>query len=548
MNKMKELIDNVFYAIRYIWRIDKIYIALVLLNVVLTSFSSIFSIYSLKIILDVFSKKDINELIECLFIVYAIFAFVDYIQSKVQNKWIGLKKIKITKQVDFDIFDSILNKNVLAYDDKEYYDKLYFNISQSLTNLIEFVDNMGTLLSVILSIGGVGFLVLQYDNKIIVLVLGIVLISVVLNFYQSKLEFSKSIDTVYPSRIMEYAKRVVYLKQFAKEIRLFKVFDVIKNQYQDATNNLYSINKKYANKTIRVSLAQSILEMVLQICTILILAFKYILNEIVLSDFFVLYNGSMDLCTYIKSIFNVIPSFYKNSLYVQEFKKLLKQEGVEGYFDKIEIQTLKLENITFSYTDRIILNKFNYVFKKGNIYLLKGTNGAGKSTLLNIICGLYERDDGKIYINGECADTSLLKNNVSIAFQDSQLYALPIINNILMRPVNNEKDERFVCEALNRVGMLEKINRLPLGIYTPFSQELDNNGISFSGGEIQKIIIARLLVNLRSVNIFDEITNSMDDQTKRLTYSILKEIAKTSIVIIVDHNVIEDDMIKAISI
>ena len=548
MNKMKELIDNVFYAIRYIWRIDKIYIALVLLNVVLTSFSSIFSIYSLKIILDVFSKKDINELIECLFIVYAIFAFVDYIQSKVQNKWIGLKKIKITKQVDFDIFDSILNKNVLAYDDKEYYDKLYFNISQSLTNLIEFVDNMGTLLSVILSIGGVGFLVLQYDNKIIVLVLGIVLISVVLNFYQSKLEFSKSIDTVYPSRIMEYAKRVVYLKQFAKEIRLFKVFDVIKNQYQDATNNLYSINKKYANKTIRVSLAQSILEMVLQICTILILAFKYILNEIVLSDFFVLYNGSMDLCTYIKSIFNVIPSFYKNSLYVQEFKKLLKQEGVEGYFDKIEIQTLKLENITFSYTDRIILNKFNYAFEKGNIYLLKGTNGAGKSTLLNIICGLYERDDGKIYINGECADTSLLKNNVSIAFQDSQLYALPIINNILMRPVNNEKDERFVCEALNRVGMLEKINRLPLGIYTPFSQELDNNGISFSGGEIQKIIIARLLVNLRSVNIFDEITNSMDDQTKRLTYSILKEIAKTSIVIIVNHNVIEDDMIKAISI
>ena len=146
------------------------------------------------------------------------------------------------------------------------------------------------------------------------------------------------------------------------------------------------------------------------------------------------------------------------------------------------------------------------------------------------------------------ADTSLLKDNVSIAFQDSQLYALPIINNILMRPVNNEKDERFVCEALNRVGMLEKINSLPLGIYTPFSQKLDNNGISFSGGEIQKIIIDRLLVNLRSVNIFDEITNSMDDQTKRLTYSILKEIAEDSIVIIVDHNVIEDDMIKVISI
>lgn len=96
--------------------------------------------------------------------------------------------------------------------------------------------------------------------------------------------------------------------------------------------------------------------------------------------------------------------------------------------------------------------------------------------------------------------------------------------------------------------MLEKINSLPLGIYTPFSQKLDNNGISFSGGEIQKIIIDRLLVNLRSVNIFDEITNSMDDQTKRLTYSILKEIAEDSIVIIVDHNVIEDDMIKVISI
>lgn len=547
MNKMKDFINNVFYAIRYIWKIDKVYVLFVLLNVGITSFSSIFSIYSLKIILDVFSKKNIYDLIKCLLLVFMIVLFVDYIQGKIQNKWMELKKTNITKQVDFDIFDSILNQNVSVYDDKKYYDKLYFNVSQALTNLIELVENVGVLLSTILSIGGIGLFVMQYDGRIIVIVEGIVLISVVLNFYQSKLDFSKSVDTIDSFRILEYAKRVVYLKQFAKEIRLFKVFDVIKNQYKNAMDKIYSVNNEYANKTIRISLAQSILEMSLQFFTILILAFKYISKKIILSDFFVLYNSSMDLCTYIKSIFNVIPTFYKNSLYIQEFKILLEQKKMVECCDRLKIRTLKLENITFSYADKMILNRFNYSFEKGKIYLLKGINGAGKSTLLNIICGLYDAVDGKIYINGECVDTSLLKENVNMAFQNSQMYALPIINNILMRQVESKKDEELVCEALNRVGMLEKINKLPLGIYTPYSQELDDNGVSFSGGEIQKMVLARMLVNLKSINIFDEITNSMDEKAKIMTYSIFTEIAKTSIVIIVDHDVVEESMFEIVS-
>lgn len=546
MNKMKEFRENVFYAIGYIWKIDKAYILLILLNVGLTSFFSIFSIYSLKIILDVFSEKNINELIKCLLAIFIIFLIVDYVQSKIQNKWIELKKIKIMNQVDFDIFDAIMNKKVLVYDDKEYYDMLYFNISQSLSNLIELLDNVGILLSTILSISGISCLVLHYDYGIIVIVIGIVLISVILNFYQSKLDFSKSVDMIYPFRIMEYTKRVVYLKQFAKEIRMFKVFDVIKNKYENAMDKMYSVNQKYADKTIHISFVQSMLEIFLQFCTILILAFKYIFDEIVLSDFFVLYNSSMDLCSYIKSIFNVIPTFYKNSLYIQKFKTLLEQKKMHERYNQLEIKTLKLENINFSYSDKIILDMFNYTFEKGKIYLLKGINGAGKSTLLNIICGLYENADGKICINGECVDPYLLKENVNIAFQDSQLYALPIINNILMRQVKSKNDEQLVCEALNRVGMLEKINGLPLGIYTPYSQELDDNGILLSGGEIQKVILARVLVNLKSINIFDEITNSMDEKAKIMTYSIFKEIAKTSIVIIVDHDAIDDDMFEIV--
>ena len=531
------------YAIKYIYKIDKSYIFLEFLNVILTAFSSIFSVYSLKVLLDVFVQKKINVLTIMLFIIFTISIIVDYLQNKIEKQSIELKKIIMSERTNFDLYNSILNKNVLIFEDKEYYDKIYLNMTQGLSNILSLQNNLGKLLTQILSIIGIGSIVIQYDFRIIVLVLIVVLFSVILNFYQAKLDFKKNIDSIYPSRIFDYTTRTVYLKQYSKELRKFKIFEVIKAMYKKSVDDIYHINEKYAKKSIQVTMMQDILEFILQFCTIIILFFKYIVNEILISDFLVLYNSTMDLCLYIKSIFNIIPDFYQNSLYISEFKEIIESKKSESDNDCLNnypflLDSLKLENISFSFKSRRIIDNFNYEFQNNKIYLIQGKNGAGKSTLLNIICGLYKTACGGIYINGVIkAEQKWLKENVNIMFQDGQLYALPLIYNIIMRPIQNkDADEKLVWDLLDKVGIASKIQKLPLTIYTPISNELDDYGTSFSGGEMQKILLARSLANTKLINIYDEVSNAMDVESKKDAVKLIRKYNKNTITIVVSHD------------
>ena len=543
MKKIKVFYKNVFYAIKYIYKIDKSYIFLEFLNVILTAFSSIFSVYSLKVLLDVFVQKKINVLTIMLFIIFTISIIVDYLQNKIEKQSIELKKIIMSERTNFDLYNSILNKNVLIFEDKEYYDKIYLNMTQGLSNILSLQNNLGKLLTQILSIIGIGSIVIQYDFRLIILVLIVVLFSVMLNFYQAKLDFKKNIDSIYPSRIFDYTTRTVYLKQYSKELRKFKIFEVIKAMYKKSVDDIYHINEKYAKKSIQVTMMQDILEFILQFCTIIILFFKYIVNEILISDFLVLYNSTMDLCLYIKSIFNIIPDFYQNSLYISEFKEIIESKKSESDNDCLNnypflLDSLKLENISFSFKSRRIIDNFNYEFQNNKIYLIQGKNGAGKSTLLNIICGLYKTACGNICINGVIkAEQKWLKENVNIMFQDGQLYALPLIYNIIMRPIQNkDADEKLVWDLLDKVGIASKIQKLPLTIYTPISNELDDYGTSFSGGEMQKILLARSLANTKLINIYDEVSNAMDVESKKDAVKLIRKYNKNTITIVVSHD------------
>lgn len=543
MKKIKVFYKNVFYAIKYIYKIDKSYIFLEFLKVILTAFSSIFSVYSLKVLLDVFVQKKINVLTIMLFIIFTISIIVDYLQNKIEKQSIELKKIIMSERTNFDLYNSILNKNVLIFEDKEYYDKIYLNMTQGLSNILSLQNNLGKLLTQILSIIGIGSIVIQYDFRIIVLVLIVVLFSVILNFYQAKLDFKKNIDSIYPSRIFDYTTRTVYLKQYSKELRKFKIFEVIKAMYKKSVDDIYHINEKYAKKSIQVTMMQDILEFILQFCTIIILFFKYIVNEILISDFLVLYNSTMDLCLYIKSIFNIIPDFYQNSLYISEFKEIIESKKSESDNDCLNnypflLDSLKLENISFSFKNRRIIDNFNYEFQNNKIYLIQGKNGAGKSTLLNIICGLYKTACGDIYINGVIkAEQKWLKENVNVMFQDGQLYALPLIYNIIMRPIQNkDADEKLVWDLLDKVGIASKIQKLPLTIYTPISNELDDYGTSFSGGETQKILLARSLANTKLINIYDEVSNALDVESKKDAVKLIRKYNKNTITIVVSHD------------
>jgi ABC-type bacteriocin/lantibiotic exporter with double-glycine peptidase domain len=189
------------------------------------------------------------------------------------------------------------------------------------------------------------------------------------------------------------------------------------------------------------------------------------------------------------------------------------------------------ENTGFSYDDRVILRDFNGHFSRGINYLI-GENGSGKSTVLKLLCRLYSPQQGRITID----DVDLasvrgedLRSQVSIVFSDSLIFDGSIYDNILIGDLSATRED--VILAARKAGLDDLVTRLPGG----YDTSVGENGLNLSSGEMQKIALARVLLRDSPVIVFDEFTRSIDEESKRSIYAVIRQLAGKTI-IIVTHN------------
>jgi ATP-binding cassette subfamily B protein len=168
---------------------------------------------------------------------------------------------------------------------------------------------------------------------------------------------------------------------------------------------------------------------------------------------------------------------------------------------------------------------------------LVGNNGAGKTTIIKLLCGLYEPDSGTIKVNGyninDFKKDDFMKL-ISIVFQDSEPLSLTIENNISSSP-GSEVDKCKLWNSIEKAGLTEKINSLQQKEKTYITQIFDEKGIRLSGGEIQKLMLARSLYKAAPILILDEPTASLDPIAEEKLYIKYKELVKDSTSIFISH-------------
>lgn len=197
-----------------------------------------------------------------------------------------------------------------------------------------------------------------------------------------------------------------------------------------------------------------------------------------------------------KIILSIFPKFNENSRYIENYKSIfeiestVENENIEDELNKFK--EISIENVDFKYEEDkdYNLKNINFNIEKGKKIAIIGENGAGKSTLLSLILKLYDINSGNIKFNGQKyknINSANLRKNFLCILQDSALYSISIAENILLKEVETKEEELAVINALKRVGIYHKIEALEKGIYTIYSKEFDENGINFSGGEVQKL-------------------------------------------------------------
>lgn len=279
---------------------------------------------------------------------------------------------------------------------------------------------------------------------------------------------------------------------------------------------------------------QDSVQLLFQGVIILYLARETVLQTILVSDFIVLYNSIMEIENNLNNVIQTIPKFYENSLYLVDVDNFIKEVSSDSIEDLFNINEIQLKNVCFRYNKNqpFTLVDINMSLKKGSKVALVGENGAGKSTLGKILCGLYDISSGFINI-----ETMKLRKRSSVVFQDYQIYALSIIDNIFLKQVPyDENDIRYAWELLKKVGLIDKVKKLENQLETVLSTEFDDEGIMLSRGELQRIVLARAIAKTADILILDEPSSAFDTIGQVELLSLFNEISFDKIFVLITHN------------
>ncbi len=238
---------------------------------------------------------------------------------------------------------------------------------------------------------------------------------------------------------------------------------------------------------------------------------------------------SMSLVQTTSYISNLIPSFNRFSEIVALAKS--HTQGAAETFAVKDLSSLELKNIHFSFGEKQILENVNMSFQKGNFYVLTGPSGVGKTITSDLICGLISPQQGEIWVDGQSLSATDLKQyQASIAYvlQDTMLFGASIRSNISFLGTYTDAE---ILDAAYKSGLKSLLDKLPEGLDALVLE--DARG--FSGGEMQRIAIARALIRKSPIIILDEVTNALDRKNEDIILATIQEIKKDCIVVLITH-------------
>lgn len=274
---------------------------------------------------------------------------------------------------------------------------------------------------------------------------------------------------------------------------------------------------------------------------------------VILVGAYLLLHGEIDLFTYIIFLFsagliydpihalmNSLTEIFSTDVLVKRMDDIKKEHiNVEPFSAKTDDMSIKFDNVTFGYDDEDVLKNVTFTVKSGSKTALVGSSGSGKSTVLKLAAGFYKASSGNIFLGGtdisNVDDESLLKY-YSVVFQDVLLFDGTIMDNIRLGNKNATDDE--VIKAAKLANCDSFMSNLPNGYMTTIGE----NGKLLSGGEKQRISIARAIIKDAPIVLLDEVTSALDIQNENLIQKAVSHITRNKTVIVIAHklNTIKD--------
>ena len=563
---MNNKINTIKKVLKLTHKLQKGHISLIIINRLINAAQPFVSVIFSSIILDqLIARAPFEQIMKNALILIAYNCITPLVYWGLAHI-ISVNSNTLTAKIDqmmcektFDLDYDILEKRETLDTIKKAEDgmKSRGNISgfcQDFANLIEMTAKI--VYSIILlvplflpkSVCPEGFLP-QLLNKwyvsigLLVLVGLKVLVSTIINKKNQLVQQEFFVKNVRINREYGYYFNLIFEYSLGKYIRLYKSQDMIEGKVAATLSSIESQFLKLMKKINKVQWPDFVVQLVIQIISYAYVGLKAIYG-------FVSVGSALK---YITAYTNLVESITNISYQIVDLQ--IKAEYLSYFYDFMEIENkqydgtiptekrddnefeIEFKDVSFKYanTENYVLKHVNQKIKIGTKTAIVGKNGAGKTTFIKLLCRLYEPTEGQILLNGidiRYYDYKDYAKLFAVVFQDFNLFSFKIAENVA---AGDEYDEEKVKKCLEKSGIGERIAKMEDGIDSYIYQHNNKNGVEISGGEAQKIAIARALYKDAPLVILDEPTSALDPVSEYEIYKKFDEMVEDKTSIYISH-------------
>lgn len=536
---------NIVYAFKILYSCSKSYMVWHLIDLLsYTLFHSFFrGILFLKVLLGIIEKNmDFTFYIKNLALFLLCGLCYEFISVYSDYKTLVGEK-KMFKALNNKIFKKAAEVDISCYEDPVFYDK-YQRASEILTGgyfsayayaVSSVISNFIAFISVISIVASIHFTYLLFLLPIAFVFL--------IEVAKSKVVYKRDFSMTTNNRIKAYTQRIVFLRDYAKDIRTSNIFSVIVGRFNKAVQSNIEILKSYGVKLFLFSMISSLFgEFIPIIGTYAFAGYQFIYTSALsVSGFSVVLSSIYSVRSTTEMMANEFAELSAVALYFQNLREFFEYESkvVSGEKEPGEFESLEFKNVYFKYpsAEKYSLQNVNLKIEKGQTVAVVGVNGAGKTTFVKLLLRFYDVTSGEILYNGiNIKEYKLesLRLKFATVFQDYKTFALSVNENIMCKNCSKE-DKLTAEEALKQSGVYDKIQTLKNGADTVLTREFDENGAGLSGGEAQKTAVARMFASDFDVAILDEPSSALDPIAEYKMYENLIHATKNKTVIYISH-------------
>ncbi len=547
--EIKERVCNLFIVFNLLLKLKKSYLIVILTLSIFIAIIPFITLLLSQLLLNSLQNGNVllNELIGIL-VIYITFQFFgamsNVLNTYIQGKYNEYASCELSKY-----FDRLCSKlSIRDFENDNIYDMIqraeYEMGMRPITVLNHFI-------SLINGIFGISFSIIILINWHIWILIGFIILPIACFKYfkiVSEIEYKTIYERTSVQRKSWYLTYLLTKDYYIKEVKTLGLTNFLLKEKFKIKDLIFNQNTNILKKKSKFKLLYQFLNFLFLFAIILIALMEAYNKTIMIGNFTTYITTSSKVENYINVIADSLFNLYSDSLYCSNIVTFIEhvnqnyKSNQEGIRINDKITTIQLKNVSYKYpnTNQYALKNINLSLSSNDIVAFVGENGSGKTTLIKIILGLYTDYEGEILINDKELkeiDHSDYLNRISTIFQDYNNYEFTVQENIRYGDPKHEVSFETMLNAAKLTRASDFIEKLPKA----YNQQVGNwfaGGVQLSGGQWQKLALARGLVKKSDVYIFDEPTSSLDPTSEFHFFKNMLEVFKNNIGLFVTHRFI----------